>query len=160
MGSYNLWKRCGGFQPSNTQTTPNILTATWPGKKVSLTNSTHKVRHVRKHKKVFVKRRVTHKHSKKVRHVRKHKKVVVKRRVVHHRKNYSKVIRYYTIKSKTIRKIVKYMKKYHVSTYKQMKIVRSLWKVLSKSKKLSIKQVKRSIKRILKYHKIYILKLV
>merc|ERR1712147_39916 len=137
MGSYNLWKRCGGFQPSNTQTTPNILTATWPGKKVSLTNSTHKVRHVRKHK-----------------------KVVVKRRVVHHRKNYSKVIRYYTIKSKTIRKIVKYMKKYHVSTYKQMKIVRSLWKVLSKSKKLSIKQVKRSIKRFLKYHKIYIRKLV
>ena len=38
---------------------------------------THKVRHVRKHKKVVVKRRVTHKHSKKVRHVRKHKKVVV-----------------------------------------------------------------------------------
>lgn len=52
------------------------------------------------------------------------------------------------------------MKKYRVSTYKQMKIVRSLWKVLSESKKLSIKQVKSSIERILKYHKIHTVKLV
>ena len=29
MKTYNLWARCGGFQSSNMQSTPDLLTATW-----------------------------------------------------------------------------------------------------------------------------------
>jgi hypothetical protein len=36
MKTYNLWARCGGFQYSYSQSTPDITTARWPGKKATV----------------------------------------------------------------------------------------------------------------------------